>query len=186
MYFRQYINVINFKTSCNMATFSKDVVLAANPILIPEIAKQIESAFRKDGFEVLVDQLSSGGADISISKGGVFKAVLGMKTALKVTLTPQAGAIHLLADVGIFGQQFLPTLISWFYLWPVLLTQIWGLVQQSKMDDRVVEIANRVIAQKVCATTEPTSTPSVARFCSNCGAKVAPDAKFCPECGSKL
>lgn len=166
-----------------MATFSKDIVLVANPVLIPEIAKQIESDFRKDGFEVLVDQLSSGGADISISKGGVFKAVLGMKTALKVTLTPQAGAIHLLADVGIFGQQFLPTLISWFYLWPVLLTQIWGLVQQAQLDDRVVEIANRVVAQKSGVVA---SASSITKFCLNCGAKVTANAKFCPECGFRL
>lgn len=166
-----------------MATFSKDVVLAANPILIPEIAKHIESDFCKDGFEVHVDQLSSGGADISISDGGMFKAVLGMKTALKVTLTPQSGAIHLLADVGIFGQQFLPTVISMFFLWPVLLTQIWGMVQQAQLDDRVVEIANCVIAQKGNVVA-PTS--SVAKFCSNCGAKVSASARFCPECGNRL
>lgn len=167
-----------------MATFNKDVVLAADPVLIPKIAHQIESEFIPEGFDVHVDMLSSGGADISISKGGMFKAVLGMKTALKVQLTPQTSSIHLVANVGIFGQQFLPTVISMFFFWPVLITQIWGLVQQSKLDEKVLEIANRVINQQPQPTTS--SIQPSARFCPNCGQPVNSNSKFCTNCGAKL
>lgn len=59
-----------------------------SPSLIHAIASEIENKFRIDGYEVVMDALSSGGYDISITKGGFFKAVLGMKTALKVTLLP--------------------------------------------------------------------------------------------------
>lgn len=167
-----------------MATFSKDVVLVANPVLISEIASQMESEFLRDGFEVHVDRLSSGGADISISKGGTFKAVLGMKTALKIALTPQLNSIHFIADVGIFGQQVLPAIIMWFYLWPVLLTQIWGLVQQAQLDDKALDIANRVIAEHT--TSSAAGSSSCAKFCPNCGSKLGGNAKFCPECGTSL
>jgi hypothetical protein len=50
------------------------------------------------------------------------------------------------AGVGIFGQQAIPTIISMFFFWPVLLTQIWGLIQQSNLDDKAAEIVEKVIA----------------------------------------
>ena len=50
--------------------------------------------------------------DISITKGGLFKAVLGMKTALKVTLLPQGTEVSFEAGVGIWKQQAVPTIIS--------------------------------------------------------------------------
>ena len=77
-----------------MATFSTKKVLYGSTSLIPTIANRIQNEFQNDGYEVSMDALSSGGYDISITKGGVFKAVLGMETALKVTLFPQGNNIH--------------------------------------------------------------------------------------------
>ncbi|MCS2523166.1 hypothetical protein NXV02_03315 [Bacteroides ovatus] len=68
-------------------------------------------------FEVQIDNLLSGGVDISISKGGLFKAVLGLKSALKVSLIPKDNAIAFEAGIGIFGQQAIPTIISMLFFW---------------------------------------------------------------------
>ena len=65
-----------------MATFSTKKTLYGSTSLIPTIGNRIQEEFQNDGYEVSMDALSSGGYDISITKGGVFKAVLGMKTAL--------------------------------------------------------------------------------------------------------
>ena len=128
-----------------MGTFSTKKILYGSTTLIPTIANRIQEEFQNDGYEVAMDALSSGGYDISITKGGIFKAVLGMKTALKVTLLPQGSNIHFEAGVGIWGQQAIPTVISMLFFWPVLLTQIWGMVEQSKLDDKALEIAKDVI-----------------------------------------
>ena len=85
-----------------MATFSTKKILYDSTFLIPTIANRILEEFQNDGYEVAMDALSSGGYDISITKGGVFKAVLGMKTALKVTLLPQDNNIHFEAGI-VFG-----------------------------------------------------------------------------------
>ena len=77
-----------------MATFNTKKVLYGSSSLIPAIANRIQEEFQNDGYEVNIDALSSGGYDISITKGGLFKAVLGMKTALKVTLLPHGGNIN--------------------------------------------------------------------------------------------
>ena len=88
-----------------MATFSTKKTLYGSTSLIPTIANRIQEEFQNDGYEVSMDALSSGGYDISITKGGVFKAVLGMKTALKVTLLPQDNNIHFEAGIGIWGSK---------------------------------------------------------------------------------
>lgn len=169
-----------------MATFSTKKTLYGSTSLIPTIANRIQEEFQNDGYEVSMDALSSGGYDISITKGGVFKAVLGMKTALKVTLLPQDNNIHFEAGVGIWGQQAIPTVISMLFFWPVLITQIWGMVEQSKLDDKALEIAQDVICMNNHVVSSHSGINAGGKFCTNCGASVSEQAKFCPECGAKL
>lgn len=179
-----------------MGTFNTKTNLACKPELIPAMAERICQTFTAEGYEVKREDLYSGGTDISITKGGLFKAVLGMKTALKVTLVPQGNSVNFDAGVGIFGQQVIPTLVMLFITWPVLLTQIWGLVEQAKLDDKALAAAQAVIAENdggEAPTTSysyaaPAAAPAtgVARFCTNCGTSVPANARFCPNCGNPL
>lgn len=163
-----------------MGAFNTQKTLNGNPALIPTIAAQLESSFLADGYNVCNQPLMSGGADVSISKGGIFKAVLGMRTALKISLKPQGDSIAFDASVGIFGQQVIPTLIMWFYAWPILITQIWGLVKQTKLDDKALTIAENVITNG-----KSTSSSQDNEICPECGSKFLNDASFCIVCGHK-
>jgi len=165
-----------------MATYSTQKLLQAPASQIPMIADAIREEFTKDEFEVRVDTLMSGGRDISITKGGMFKAVLGMRSALKISLTPRPDGVFFDANVGIFGQQAIPTIISMLFFWPVLLTQIWGLIEQSALDDRALKVAEQAISIIPSGTYEKDSD----KFCPNCGAKVNGASKFCSVCGTKL
>jgi len=176
-----------------MGAFNTKTILNGNPSLIPAIADRICQMFAVDGYEINRENLMSGGVDISVTKGGTFKAILGMKTALKITLVPQNNSISFEAGVGIFGQQALPTVISMLFFWPVLITQIWGLVQQSNLDDKALAAAQAVINENrsnvynnIGATTTPPPFNSSAKFCTNCGAKLPDNARFCSNCGSPL
>ena len=100
-----------------MGTFATKKILPGNPSLIPAIAEQIRTEFMAEQFEVQIDNLLSGGVDISISKGNLFKAVLGLKSALKVSLIPKDNAIAFEAGIGIFGQQAIPTIIWILTVW---------------------------------------------------------------------
>lgn len=128
-----------------MGTFKTSKMLYGNPTLIPIISSAIIEEFRKEGYDVTTQDLMSGGKDISITKGGMFKAIIGMKTALKISLKPYDNKIQFEAGVGIFGLQAIPSAIALFVAWPVMITQIWGLVQQSKLDDKALEIAESVL-----------------------------------------
>lgn len=163
-----------------MATFSKHQMIPVSPNMIPEMAQAIRQEFQYDGYEVSIENLYSGGSDISITKGGVFKAVLGMKTALKISLQPRENSVLFDANVGIFGQQFIPTVISMLFFWPVLITQIWGMVEQSKLDDRALRAAESVIGKAA-----PASQVGGA-FCPSCGKPIPQGARFCPSCGQQI
>ena len=169
-----------------MGTFSTKKILYGSTSLIPTIANRIQEEFQNDDYEVAMDTLSSGGYDISITKGGVFKAVLGMKTALKVTLLPQGSNIHFEAGVGIWGQQAIPTVISMLFFWPVLITQIWGMVEQAKLDDKALEIAQDVIMMNNNSGVLPTTSAAGNKFCTSCGTQNIESARFCCGCGKPL
>lgn len=175
-----------------MSTFCTKTVIYGSPSLIPQVAEHIQKDFEKDGFEVSKDTLCTGGCDISISKGSLFKAVIGMKTALKVTLLPQGNNISFEAGVGIWGQQAVPTIISMLFFWPVLLTQLWGLVKQSQLDDRALAAANEVVnryyseASKTAQTQSAFHTGTTQKFCTHCGAVNTTIAYSCHVCGQAL
>ena len=168
-----------------MSAFNTKKILNGDPSLIPTIVNKLQEKFQADGYEVTMDALSSGGYDISITKGNVFKAILGMKTALKITLLPQGGNISFDAGIGIFGRQVVPTLVMWYVAWPVLLTQIWGLVKQSKLDDEALRIAEEVIDTNDNGGVASANT-NRDKFCTNCGTRNAESANFCSGCGRHL
>ena len=135
-----------------MATFNTKKILYGPASLIPMIANAIRNEFLNEEYEVSMENLDNGGYNISITKGGLFKAVLGMKTALNVKLVPCSGNISFEAGVGIWGQQAIPTIISMLFFWPVLITQIWGMASQAKLDDKALDIAKGVISsQNYCS-----------------------------------
>ena len=169
-----------------MGAFKSSKTFFASPALIPSIAEDIVSAFSNDGFQVQADNLLSGGYDISITKGGLFKAIIGMKTALKVNIFPNGNTIQVNAGVGIFGQQAIPTVISMLFFWPVLITQISGIISQAKMDDRVMEIVSDSIMKANYQNASGGNSQTSTKYCTRCGKPNAPDAAFCNGCGNKL
>ena len=76
-------------------------------------------------------------------------------------------------------------MISMLFFWPVLLTQIWGMVEQSKLDDKALEIAKDVIYMN--SNSGATSAgPYGSKFCTNCGTQNPASANFCSGCGRAL
>lgn len=124
-----------------MGIFNSSKVLYGNSDLISTIAHEIECAFRLDGYDVDSVISSNGWREVTITKGGLFKRCLGMKTAMKVILYN----IKFKTEPGIFGNQVIPVILVASGLWIVLIPQIWGLIRQSKLDDRALEIAERIV-----------------------------------------
>lgn len=148
---------------------------------IGEIALFMEEKLKKEEYDVKSLTLITGGADISITKGNVFKAIVGMKTALKILIQPiDNRSFTVEACVGIFGQQAIPTALTMLVAWPVLIPQLWGMIQQSKLDEHVLELVQQAI------DNHNSNINQNSQYCPSCGKKIAQEAKFCGECGYKL
>lgn len=169
-----------------MGTFKSSRIINGSPALIPQAGRDVMNYFLAEGYDVVGDSLISGGYDISVSKGNMFKAVLGMNTALKILIRPQSGQIAIEAGVGIFGQQALPTVISMLFFWPILVTQIWGIVQQSHLDEKAIETVEASVLQRGSATAGSPTQSQNSKFCTQCGTANPEVGKFCSECGGRL
>ena len=164
------------------------------PVRIPDlalVAYDLEKHFQAQDFMVHKEPTIAGGWRVDISKGGAFKAVLGMKTAMNIEIEPSGSGTQAKAGIGIFGQQAIPFAISMFIFWPVLITQVWGMVQQSGLDDEALAVLERSLTAHSGA---PVGSPSVAaaqagengKFCPSCDHAMSGPAKLCPECGAKV
>lgn len=165
-----------------MATFSTTETLYGSPYIVPTMSKAICSYFESDGYSVKEEDGYTGGKEISITKGGMFKALLGLRTALKVSLQPAGDTIRFKASAGIFGMQTIPTTITLLLWWPVILTQIWGLIEQAHLDDKALEIAKSVLSNY----SHSGQVHASGSYCHHCGSSNSNGTRFCPYCGNQM
>ena len=172
-----------------MSIFQSNKHIAVKvPNLVP-IGDELMEHFREKEYEVIGEQTANHGWHISIHKGGVFKSITGTKTALNIEIEPTSTGVDVKAGVGIFGLQAVPTAISMLVFWPLLIPQIWGIVQQSKLDDEAISCVEQSLklhnadgAQQI--TSIATSHEGV--YCTHCGALLSTASFFCSQCGTKI
>jgi hypothetical protein len=117
------------------------------------VAQEVMDHFEQQDYEVTVTPISMGGVQVSIRKGGTFKAIIGMKTALNIKIEPVANGTTIEAGVGIFGQQAIPTAITLLVFWPVILAQVWNMAQEAKLDEEALRVAEESL--KAHSSTAP-------------------------------
>lgn len=169
--------------------FTTEKILEGSPRYIGALAEHIVTTFSNDGYEAELEELDMGSYEVSLrEKGNMFKSIAGMKSALKVTMKPQDGQIYIKAGIGIFGKQALTVAVAALMWWPLLVTQVWALVKQSKLDDRVVEAVELELyrLKKIDDNMYDLdlSETLVRRFCVNCGTELG-EGRFCPNCGTE-
>jgi hypothetical protein len=104
------------------------------------VAQELMRYFESQEFETTETLLPTGGVQVSIRRGGTFKAIIGMKTALNIKIEPVANGTTVEAGVGIFGQQAIPTAITLLVFWPVLVAQVWNMAQEAKLDEEALRV----------------------------------------------
>src|SRR5215211_155408 len=105
------------------------------------VAQDVMHHFESQDYEVTETPIPTGGTQVSIRKGGTFKAIIGLKTALNIKIEPEANGTKVEAGVGIFGQQAIPTAITLLVFWPVVIAQVWNMAQEAKLDEEALGVA---------------------------------------------
>ena len=105
------------------------------------VAQDVMRHFEQQDFEVTDTHIPTGGVQVSIRKGGTFKAIIGLRTALNIRIEPVANGTRVEAGIGIFGQQAIPTAITLLVFWPVVIAQVWNMAQEAKLDEEALRVA---------------------------------------------
>jgi hypothetical protein len=150
------------------------------------IALNVATHFQGRGYEVVHQHTAAGAWDIDITRTGVFRSVSGMRTALKVRIEPAVGGVVARAGIGILGQQALPTVVSMVVFWPVLVTQVWGAVQSSKLDDEALRVVADSLTPAMAAPAQAAALAPATPVCPACGTTLSGTGKFCTGCGARL
>lgn len=168
-----------------MGLFKSKRLFYAPHSYISFVANDIEQEMKLDGYTIDRQHMANGGFIILISNSNIFKAILGLKTALKIKICPLKDGFYVEAGVGILGQQILPTIIMLLLFWPVIFTQLYGIIKQSNLDDRIIQISNDCVLRHL-ASASMSSKDDSDIFCPICGKRHSENAKFCSACGEKL
>src|SRR3712207_2939380 len=124
-----------------MGTFNSSHIVPYQVEDLAPVAQDVMRHFEQQDFEVTETPIPAGGVQVSIRKGGTFKAIIGLRSALNIKIEPQANGTRVEAGVGIFGQQALPTAITLLVFWPVVVAQVWNMAKESKLDEEALRVA---------------------------------------------
>ena len=124
-----------------MGTFNSSKTVPYVVEDLAPVAQEVMAHFESQDYEVTEAHIPTGGVQVSIRRGGIFKAIIGMKTALNIKIEPQSNGTRIEAGVGIFGQQAIPTAITLLVFWPVLVAQVWNMAQEAKLDQEALGVA---------------------------------------------
>jgi hypothetical protein len=124
-----------------MGAFSSSRTVPYHVEDLAPVAQDVMRHFEQQDYEVTETHIPTGGTQVSIRRGGTFKAIIGMRSALNIRIEPEANGTKVEAGVGIFGQQAIPTAITLLVFWPVLIAQVWNMAQEAKMDEEALGVA---------------------------------------------
>ncbi len=195
-----------------MAAFESSQIFPVTVADLSPVARDVMQYFESQGYQVSGQQTATGGWLVSIHKGGGFKQIMGMQTALNIKIEPTSAGTLATAGIGVFGQQAIPTMLTLLVAWPVMIPQIWGLVRQSNLDEEALTSVQQSLlahsgaapagggaaastsataggaaaAPTVTSVANAAATRSELKFCVNCGAGLPLSARFCSECGNQV
>jgi hypothetical protein len=124
-----------------MGTFNSSKTVPYVVEDLAPVAQEVMGHFEGQDYEVTETNIPTGGVQVSIRRGGTFKAIIGMKTALNIKIEPEANGTRVGAGVGIFGQQAIPTAITLLVFWPVVIAQVWNMAQEANLDEEAIRVA---------------------------------------------
>lgn len=189
-----------------MSAFKSEKLIPISITDLGPVARELAEHFKQRSYQVECNQSPDGAWEVGITRGGVFKAVVGLKSAMKVSLEASPQGTMVRAKVGIFGKQAVPTAITMLVWWPAVFVQIGEIIREAGLDDEAIRVVEVILrrAQRLGGSPgggiqpvpkAPSGAPeasavagrdgpsSAEAFCTGCGARLDASSAFCAACG---
>jgi hypothetical protein len=181
-----------------MSVFKSEKLIPISVADLAPVAGDVVAHFQQRNYQVSSMQTAAGTWEVDIASGGMVKAAVGLKSALKIQIEARPAGTVVRAGAGIFGKQAVATVITMFVAWPVILTQAWGVIRQAGLDDeavRIVEVSlsrhdraarggNGHDPEPGAASQSPAAGDGIEGVhCAGCGVQLPQTSRFCPHCG---
>jgi len=106
-----------------------------------KIVESLKSFLCSNGYSVQ-EFLKHDGLILQIRRGGGFKAVLGLSTALNVNIEQNERYFTISFSNGKWVDKAAVAGISMFVLWPLLITSAVGAYKQSELPNQIIQYVN--------------------------------------------
>lgn len=162
-----------------MSTFTTQKNYETTASFIPYAIAHIREVFSSEheGFDVNQKMASYNKAVLEVTKGNLVKKIVGLKQGLEIVLESDNEQVTVRVKGTVLKDQLIPTLLTLFVTWPVLIPQIVGLIKQSGLDEKAIGVIDTAYAYYKCL--HPT-------YCTHCGGEITGNPEVCPHCGTRL
>lgn len=109
-------------------------------------------ALRHRGFSVEQQCLAGKVWELSMNKGSQFMQLMGLQVGLKLQIWPENGGVAVRTSPNLLTRQGIQAAALYIIWAPAILLPAWGLLQQYKLDEEVLELLTR------CLKHAPVST----------------------------
>ena len=171
-----------------MAIFNEKRTIYGHIDNIEYVLNDVKLYFEAKKFEVHVESNLDSGF-ISITKGGIFKSVTGLKVALNTSLKIQNDNVFVESKIGAFGSKVAVLLVGVYVIaWPLAVSAALGMILQTNLNKEMMEqIAKSIYfhSNKSISNTSRTYIEEN-RTCTGCGCILPSNADYCSECGKKI
>jgi hypothetical protein len=127
-----------------MSVFKSETLIPISVSDLGPVAQELAEHFKNRNYQVECAETEDQKWEVGITRGGKFKSISGLKSALKVELEPLPRGTMVRTGAGVFGKQAAVTAVTLVIWWPLAIAPVWGMIVQAGLDKeavRVVEVS---------------------------------------------
>lgn len=117
-----------------------------------ELIASTQSWLGREGFKCQKLQTEDGGTLLQIEKGGGWRKLIGMSTALNIIFHKVDNTVNVEIGAGRWIDKATTGALAYFILWPLAVTAGIGAWQQMKTPERVFEHVGTFLSSEVNAS----------------------------------
>jgi hypothetical protein len=188
-----------------MSVFKSETLIPVSVTDLGPVAEELAEHFRHRNYQVECAETEDRKWEVGITRGGKFKSISGLKSAMKVELEPLSRGTMVRTGAGVIGKQAAVTAVTLVIWWPLAIAPVWGMIVQAGLDKeavRVIEVSLKraqrlsdLSAGDVTSTGDFSASPTVTTAggpasptVTTAAERSAPTAvaTFCAGCGTRL